>query len=147
MFLTPEKKKSRKFDEVIALLDGDGHRTDSGAVVSNYTAVRQSTVWACVRIIAEIIAQLPIEVHVRKNGGYQIVEDHDLLQLIGSPNEWQTQHDLMSFLISWAEMHGNGYLYKIKDGSGAVRRLIPIEGGDCTPELMPDWRISYSIGS
>lgn len=147
MFLIPEKTKGRSFEDVISMLDGGGAQTDSNILVSNQTAMRQSTVWACVRIISEIIAQLPIEVHVKQKGKWVNSELHDLLELLAAPNDWQTQHDLIGFLVAWAEMHGNGYYYKIKAGDGSVKKLLPIEGGSCTPEMLSDWSLSYSVGS
>lgn len=148
MFLTPKtRKKARSFDEIISMLDGGGSKTGSGIHVNNEKALQQSTVWACVRIIAEIIAQLPIEVHVRQGGSWQNAEQHDLLALLAEPNDWMTQHDLMSFMIAWAEMHGNSYFFKVKNGRDQVRRLLPVEGHNCEPDMLSNWDITYTLST
>lgn len=148
MFLTANKReKARTFDEIIALLDGGGSKTGSGVYVNNEKALQQSTVWACVRIISEIIAQLPIEVHVKEGASWKNAEYHDLLALIAEPNDWMTQHDLISFMIAWAEMHGNSYFYKVKNGQGVTKRLLPIEGHNCEPEMVNNWEITYTLSS
>lgn len=147
MFLTPKKQKARSFDEVIAMLDGGGEKTGSGIYVNEQKAMQQSTVWACVRIISEIIAQLPIEVQVKEGATWKNAEQHDLLELLAEPNEWQTQHDLISFMIAWSEMRGNAYFYKVKNGRGDVKKLLPIPGTDCTPSMREGWKINYTVAS
>ena len=106
MFLTANRpikaKAARSFEDTIALLDNSGASTNSGVYVNSDTAMRQATVYACVRVISETIAQLPIEVQVKNGENWQEVPDHDLIGLLSEPNEWQTQHDLISTLVSWS---------------------------------------------
>lgn len=150
MFLTahkPTEQKARPFDEVIAMLDGAGVKSQSGIFINSDTAMRQSTVWACARIISEIIAQLPIDAHVKQGNTFVKATDHDLVALIHEPNDWQTHHDLISFLALWSELDGNGYLYKVKNGAGQVRKLLPIEGTDVSPDMTRNWKIDYTVSS
>jgi len=122
--------------------------TGSGIHINAATAMRQSTVWACVRIISETIAQLPIEVHTRQpNGTWADATDHDLLQLLAEPNAWQTQHDLIATLVAWSEMQGNGYLYKNSNARGRVLRLLPLEGNAVDVDMLPDWELRYTVSS
>ncbi len=151
MFLTairPNKAKAaRSFEDTIAMLDGSGVTTNSGVYVNSDTAMRQATVYACVRVISETIAQLPIEVQVKNGENWQEVPDHDLIGLLSEPNEWQTQHDLISTLVSWSELAGNGYLFKIRNGVGAVRGLIPIESRNTDVNIKKDMSLEYTITS
>jgi HK97 family phage portal protein len=147
MFLTTTKKnrvKSRSFEDTIKLLDG-GYSTASGVSVSTESSLRQSTVWACVKIISEIIATLPIEIQLRQNGTWVTAEEHDFIQLINQPNDFQNKHDLISFLVSWMELDGNGYYYKLKNGAGKVRGMLPVRGDSVTPDIKEDWTVKYTL--
>ena len=148
MLLTAKRvKATSNFDRVIAALDGSSYTTGSGVVVSEESAMRQSTVYACVRILSEIIAQLPIEVQVRRSGRWETAQDHDILSVLHKPNDWQTQHDLISFLVSWSEMDGNGYFYKVRNGSGEVRELWPIKSTEASIEVLQDRSLQYTVSS
>lgn len=147
MFLTTKnRKKARSFEDTIALLDG-GYSTSSGVAVNTESSLRQSTVWACVKIISEIIATLPIEIQLRQGGSWVTSDHHEFLELINQPNDFQNKHDLISFLVTWMEMNGNGYYFKVKNGSGQVRRLLPVQADTVTPEIERDWTITYTVGS
>lgn len=146
MLLTAKRQKARSFEDTMALLEGS-YGTASGATVTTISSLRQATVWACVRILSEIIAQLPIEVQQRKNGTWVTAENHDFLDLIHEPNDFQTKHDLISFLVCWAEMEGNGLAYKVKNGKGQVKMLYPVESHPANIEMRQDWKVEYSIAS
>lgn len=148
MFLTanrkPQEVKTRSFEDTIAMLDGVGV-SNSGVYVNSDSAMRQSTVFACVRVLSEIIGQLPIEVQTKKGGQWVEAESHDIIGLLREPNDWQTQHDLISTLVSWSELAGNSYLYKIRSGDGVVRKLIPIESRHCEVERLTDMTLDYIV--
>lgn len=154
MLLTPKRKKSsgsRSFSEIIGLIDSSpASATASGMPVSYSNSLQQATVWACVRIVSEIIAQLPIIVQTKTAGGWEDSEAHDIHRLLAEPNDWQTQHDLIATLISWTERAGNGYLYKIYAGTGSSRRvaqLLPLESTDVSVSMDSRRKLSYTVGS
>jgi HK97 family phage portal protein len=146
MFLS--RRKARSFEETIAMLDSSGGATtDSGVYVNSDTAMRQSTVYACVRILSEIIAQLPVEVQMRRNGSWIAVEDHDILRLLASPNDWQVQHDMLATITSWSELRGNAYQFKIRNGKGAVAQLIPLQATEVEVCVERDRSLTYTVSS
>jgi len=149
MFLTgkPGGEKARTFDEIIEMLDGNGYRSASGAVVNSTSSMRQATVWACVRILSEIIAQLPVSVQRKEDGQWIEAEDHDALELLAQPNDWMSQHDLMSHLVFWSELVGDSYFFKNSNSRGKVTRLLPIRGDECTPDMKADWNLLYECSS
>jgi phage portal protein BeeE len=51
---------------------GFGQNSDSGEVVTPQTAMQVSTVWSCVRIIAESVGSLPCVLYSRSEGGRQV---------------------------------------------------------------------------
>ena len=57
-------------------------RSTSGKSVNEMTAMQTTAVYACVRILSEAIASLPIHVYRYKDGGKERVCDHPLYTLI-----------------------------------------------------------------
>lgn len=103
-------------------------RTTSGKPVNERTAMQTTAVYACVRILAEAIASLPIHVYeYQDDGGKKLVYDHPLYYLLhDEPNPEMTsfvfRETLMSHLLIW----GNAYAQIIRDGAGRVLGLYPL---------------------
>ena len=57
-------------------------RSTSGKSVNEMTAMQTTTVYACVRILSEAIASLPIHVYRYKDGEKEMVCDHPLYTLL-----------------------------------------------------------------
>ena len=100
----------------------------SGKPVNERTAMQTTAVYACVRILAEALASLPIHVYAYKEGGgKEMVFDHPLYTLLhDEPNPEMTsfvfRETLMSHLLIW----GNAYAQIIRDGAGRVVGLYPL---------------------
>lgn len=103
-------------------------RTTSGKPVNERTAMQTTAVYACVRILAEAVASLPLHVYeYRDDGGKKLVHDHPLYYLLhDEPNPEMTsfvfRETLMSHLLIW----GNAYAQIIRDGVGRVLGLYPL---------------------
>ena len=102
-------------------------RSTSGKSVNEMTAMQTTAVYACVRILSEAIASLPIHVYRYKDGGKEIVCDHPLYTLLhDEPNPEMTsfvfRETLMSHLLIW----GNAYAQIIRNGKGEVLSLYPL---------------------
>lgn len=128
-------------------MSGGGGSNLSGISVTPESALRQTTVYQCVRIVGEAIASLPLGLY-RKEGKRKIeVTDHPALEVLAEPNDWMTQHELMQFLLAHTELAGNAFAFKIRNGEGRVRRILPVRPDECTVEQMQDWSLLYSIGT
>lgn len=103
-------------------------RTTSGKPVNERTAMQTTAVYACVRILAEAVASLPLHVYeYQDDGGKKQVHDHPLYYLLhDEPNPEMTsfvfRETLMSHLLIW----GNAYAQIIRDGAGRVLGLYPL---------------------
>lgn len=103
-------------------------RTISGKPVNERTAMQTTAVYACVRILAEAVASLPLHVYeYQDDGGKKQVHDHPLYYLLhDEPNPEMTsfvfRETLMSHLLIW----GNAYAQIIRDGAGRVLGLYPL---------------------
>ncbi len=103
-------------------------RTTSGKPVNERTAMQTTAVYACVRILAEAVASLPLHVYeYQDDGGKKLVHDHPLYYLLhDEPNPEMTsfvfRETLMSHLLIW----GNAYAQIIRDGAGRGLGLYPL---------------------
>ena len=102
-------------------------RTTSGQNVDEFKAMQTTAVYACVRILSEAIASLPIHVYERTDKGKEKRVDHPLYFLLhDEPNPEMSsfvfRETLMSHLLIW----GNTYVQIIRDRSGNVISLYPL---------------------
>lgn len=102
-------------------------RTTSDKNVNEMTALQTTAVYACVRILAEAIASLPIHVYRHTEVGKEQDVNHQLYYLLhDEPNPDMTsfvfRETLMSHLLIW----GNAYAQIIRDGRGQVLALYPL---------------------
>lgn len=147
MFAIPiEEKAASSFQDVIDAIDNSGGSTKTwaGARINTSTALQQATVYACVRILSETIGTLPIKVQTKNADRLWVDSDHDVLELLDAPNDFQTQHDLISLWVSWMELSGNAYSYKVY-GLGKVKILLPLQSTAVTPELTSTWQMKYGV--
>ena len=103
-------------------------QTSAGYAVNERSAMQVTAVYACVRILAEAIAGLPLGVYrYTENGSKEKVPDHPLYALLhDEPNPEMTsfifRETMMSHLLLW----GNAYAQIIRDGRGQVLGLYPL---------------------
>ena len=92
-------------------------RSAAGAKVNEFTAMQTTAVYACVRILAESIAGLPLHVYEYRGNGKERVPGHPLYFLLhDSPNPEMTsfifRETAMIHLLLW----GNFFSQIIRDG-------------------------------
>lgn len=89
-----------------------GGRSTAGKMVNEQTTLQLSTAWACVRLISETIATLPIALYERHPGGVPtIASEHPLHFLLSQqPNADQTPVEFMECKAAALMLHGNSYV-------------------------------------
>ncbi|MBY0499305.1 MAG: phage portal protein [Nitrosomonas sp.] len=100
----------------------------SGVSVNWKTALNVSTVFACARVIAEGLAQVPFKLYKKRPGGRgsDIADDHSLYELLYlKPNEWQTSFELREQIGLHLAIHFNAYIYKVRGLRGEIVELLP----------------------
>ena len=103
----------------------------SGKRVNERAAMQMTAVYACVRILSEAIAGLPLHLYrYTDSGGKEKAADHPLYFLLhDEPNPEMSsfifRETLMTHLLLW----GNAYAQIIRSGKGEILALYP---------LMPD---------
>ncbi|SFA71425.1 phage portal protein [Selenomonas ruminantium] len=102
-------------------------RFASKQMVNEFTAMQTTAVYACVRILAESVASLPLHVYEYKGQGKERIPQHPLYRLLhDSPNPEMTsfifRETAMIHLLLW----GNAYAQILRDGMGRVVGLYPL---------------------
>lgn len=102
-------------------------KSAAGKNVNEFTAMQTTAVYACVRILAESIAGLPLHVYEYRGNGKERVPGHPLYFLLhDSPNPEMTsfvfRETAMVSLLLW----GNFFSQIIRDGMGRVVGLYPL---------------------
>ena len=123
--------------------------TSSGKAVNERTAMQTSAVYACIRILAESVAGLPLHVYERTTGsGKSAKPSHPLYRLLhDEPNREMTsfvfRETLMSHLLLW----GNAYAQIIRDGRGHPTALYPLLPNRVSVDRNEAGRIVYTYQS
>ena len=100
----------------------------AGKNVNERLAMQMTAVYACVRILSEAIAGLPLHLyHSKTDGGKEKAVGHPLYFLLhDEPNAEMTsfvfRETLMTHLLLW----GNAYAQVIRNGKGEVIALYPL---------------------
>lgn len=87
-----------------------GNNRVAGQTITQGTVMQLSTVWACVRLIAETISTLPLQLYERlPNGERQLANKHPLYSILhGQPNIDSTSAVFWEAMIVAMLMGGNG---------------------------------------
>jgi HK97 family phage portal protein len=123
-----------------------GRESKAGKIVTTETALQLSAVWACVRIIAQTVAGMPLGLYEKRPDGSRIdVEDEDLLRVLSlSPNADQTATEFWETIVGWLCVQGNGYARKVMNGP-RLAALVPIPSSHCMPVRRPDGTLVYRV--
>lgn len=101
--------------------------SSSGKAVNPRNAVQVSTVYACVRVIAETIASLPIGVYEATENGSQKSVAHPLYRLLhDEPNLEMTSFVWRETMLSHLLLWGNSYSQIIRSGKTSILGLYPL---------------------
>lgn len=147
--------KIRFLDRVMALLQpgrstndpkpqtvriGPHFRTTAGVRVDSDTALKNATVWACIRYLSSTVAQLPWRVY--KDKAHAITHPVDFLLRV-RPNREMSPFSFRETMVGWAVRRGNAVAEIQRDARGLPVALWPLhpdrvtfERDDETGELL-----------
>lgn len=99
----------------------------SGKSVNPTTAIQVSAVYACVRVIAETIASLPLGVYEGTDEGSRKATEHPLYRLLhDEPNAEMTSFIWRETMLAHLLLYGNSYSQIIRTGRAKVESLYPL---------------------
>lgn len=129
-------------------LIGSAGSTSTGVRVTPESALALPVIQNCVTLLAESLAQLPLELYERQAGGQrQVAVDHPLYEVLRyQPNPFQTPYDRVELSQMSAGLRGNSYAYIDRRDDGQVRELWPLDTDKVTvlkgPDLLPYYRVA-----
>ena len=119
--------------------------SSAGKAVNERSAMQMTAVYACVRILAEAIAGLPLHLYrYADDGGKEKAVDHPLYMLLhDEPNPEMSsfvfRETLMTHLLLW----GNAYAQIIRNGKGEVIALYPLMANRMTVDRDENGKLYY----
>ncbi|HMU15876.1 MAG TPA: phage portal protein [Thauera aminoaromatica] len=91
------------------------------------TSMQVSAFWACVRLISDTCATLPLEFYNRQNGAAATRDDLWLVRLFsGNVNRFQNRLEFFSTMALNLCVHGNAYARITRGDDGRVVSLMPL---------------------
>lgn len=129
------------------LTDLFGNMSSTDIIVTENNAMQVSAVFACVRIIAETVASLPLNVYERQaDGGKVRAPTHPLYAVLHSVgNDEMTAFGVRELLQTHLCLYGNGFAEIEYDAAGRIRGLWPIRPDRVTPFRTEDGPIAYKV--
>jgi HK97 family phage portal protein len=124
---------------------GIGGANDAGVTVSPDSGYKVPAAWACINVISQTIASLPLKT-------YKILGEDDRKEAKASPiykllhdkpNSWQTSYEWRMMMMAMVLTHGNAYSQIIYDNSGRPVALEPFPAGYVNPFWAPDGERAY----
>lgn len=117
----------------------------SGKAVTERTSMQMTAVYSCVRILAEAVAGLPLNLYrYLPDGGKEKSFDHPLYRLLhDEPNPEMSsfvfRETLMTHLLLW----GNAYAQIIRNGKGEIIALYPLMPNKMTVDRDDNGQLYY----
>lgn len=147
-WLLPAKKKQAigSSHELLEFLLAGGAESAAGVSVTPTRALQQATVYACVRVLSEVVAQLPLHVYRRNGRSKEKDPGHPLFPILHSrPNSWQTSFQWREQAMAHVLLRGNAYSLINRDADGIVRELIPLSPDSVGVTQREDLSLLYTV--
>ena len=139
--------------DILSRILNQSRKSKSGALVNQDTALQVGTVFACVRAIAEGVAQVPFRVMRETASSVSVhsqrlpAADHPLYELLHRrPNDWQTSFEFRETMMLHLALTGSAFAF-INRVRGQVAELILLEPARVTVVQNADWSLTYKVAS
>ncbi len=142
-------KKQKVEERDLASTFGDYLMYNSFPAYTNSKALLISTVYRCVEVISDSVAQLPLEPYKIDSNGYKLkFTNHPTYRLLNAePNSRMTRFTFIKTLIVSTLLKGNGYAFIERDNLGNATALHYIPSDLVTiipPKTLKD-NVAYSV--
>lgn len=126
----------------------EGPPTSTGKSVSGDGAMRVSTILACIRVLAESVAQLPWFVYQRSGSAIRNKDEaHPVYELLHSrPNPMMSAFAFREQAVMDLVLHGNHYAEIEFDRDGYPVALWPLLSRNVEPVLFDRGVLKYRVG-
>src|SRR5690625_1373647 len=113
------------------------HHTLSGVTVSEEGAMALSSVYSCVRLLAESVASLPLKLYRQSGDKRALARDHALYTVLHDQgNDIMTAMQLREVMMVYLCLWGNAYCEIERDRGGRIVALWPIHPSRVTVRVV-----------
>jgi len=120
------------------------YTASSGVEVDEDKAMRYSAVWACVKVISEDLASLPLFVYQRRGNGKERAIDHPLYRILhDAPNPEMSAMSFREALEAHVLTYGNAYAEIQRNLRGQVVGLWPLDPARMTIDRDENNELEY----
>ncbi len=117
----------------------------AGKSVTPTSAIQVSAVYACVRVIAETVASLPLHVYETTDTGSRKANEHPLYRLLhDEPNTEMTSFVWRETMLSHLLLYGNSYCQIIRSGRSKIVGLYPLLPDRMTVDRDSKGKLTYT---
>jgi len=122
----------------VAHVLGGAGPTVAGVDVGLATALKCSVSHACIRIVAETLAQLPVHLYRRKGDDRERATDHPAYRLVAKmANPWTPASEFRLIVGTHYAAAGNGYGFIVRDDAGRPVELIQLDSRNVAVKQNP----------
>lgn len=127
-YLSPENPRNPLPAAIESLIEFyGGGQSNSGQRVNPTTALQLTAVFACVRVLAESVASIPLVIYRRTSGGKDRATEHPAYGVLHDrANDEQSSFMWRETIMGHLALRGNTYSEKEYDGAGRLIGLWPI---------------------
>lgn len=111
------------------------YTSPGSTTVTPTTAPQVADAYACVRVLADAAASIPLHVFRRTQAGRQRVESGRTPVLLEHPAPGMTQAALIGQIVAHLNLHGNAYVGKFRNGAGEIAQLALLPPENVVPEI------------
>lgn len=139
-----KEAKSFKYDDFPSLF-GAMSISASGEPITPMRSLECATVLACVRLLANGIAQVPFRLFRQRREIRNPAVEHPLYDLLyTAPNDFQTAFEFWHMVMLHMTLTGNAFIWINRASDGRVLELLPYPPGTVTIQR-DGWDVNYSI--
>lgn len=129
----------------LAEMLGSWYNTDAGETITPSNAMQITSVYSCIRVVAESIGMLPSSIMTETSKGKDKAPNHSVHRLFNvAPNDYMTAQEWKELCIAHLMLRGNHYSY-INWVNGKAVELLPLAPDSVLPKLTNDYKIEYTV--
>ena len=118
-----------------------GAPTASGESVTPESSLQQTSVYACIRVLTEAVASLPIRVYSTTNSGRKEQTNHPLANILRvEPNQEMSAFSFWEAQVGALNLYGNSYAEIQRAPSGKVLGISASSSGEDRATLRQGWQ-------
>lgn len=148
LWLGAEEQRSTLANPTTELMEALGVSPNAAGVsVTSESALRLSAVWACVRLISESIASLPLHVYQRIDNRRRERDTTSIeYQLLhGEPNQLMTSFTMRETMAAHLLLWGRAFAYINRNNGADPIELLPLHPSAVTIKRAPNMGLVYEV--